>query len=318
MLVSYQQCPEEGFVFSVEQATGSTWTPVGGRVNEDDTGTLVPVYSQGGPTLVQYGGEPYVFWTIWTDVFEAVLSHYTGSAWERVSIATDSQAPLRVPSAFATSDALYLHYGEPSPTVWNVTAGPPVASGSVALAGDEKTLYTALTSWRGQLVLAYSSGPLDAPLNDTVITTKLAFHDGGTGWAVDPAPIEDTPGHDGVVPFVFTVGGDLHVMYADYTTEGVPPDVSGTPFRFRVKRYDGATWNAVGDESDPIAHSMRFEYLVDHDEVLVNVVRRVGSSSERIVLHWKDGTFDQLGRAVATGVDWQLRPGTIIPPPREQ
>jgi hypothetical protein len=316
MLVTFERCGEGTEEIHVQRATSSGWEPLGAVVNADGSGGLLPLYSQFGASLIEFQDQIFATWTGWTTPFEAMLSRFDGSGWQRTTIASVGELLIRHPTFFDAGDALYVHWGEPNPTVWNVTGGTPEPVGSVPLLEGEWTLYTSLARWRGQLVLAYSSGPSGASWADSVLTTKVAFQD-GTGFQVDPAPVEDTPGHDGMVPFLFTIGDELYIMVADYTTEGLPDEV-GSPFRFRVKRWTGEAWERVGDESPAIANSQRLEYLLDGDTVLVGVLRVLPGAPpvlQRIVLGWRGGVFGRVGEPLPGSSAWQPRPGALVAPP---
>jgi hypothetical protein len=85
----------------------------------------------------------------------------------------------------------------------------------------------------------------------------------------------------------------------------------------RVKRWDGAAWIAVGEESRELYGAERFEFLLDGDTVLVNGMVPFSGGGDQVVLMWRDGLFTQVGEAVRlTGIRYDPRPGAVVAPPQ--
>lgn len=307
----HRDSAQNGFQIAVSRSSPAGWLPLAELVNSDK-GSLVEAYSQFGASLTEFQGKPFVFWTGLDS--NAFLSQYDGSSWTHVQIQDGPKRQiLRHPEILNTGSDLFVFYGSPRPTVWHWNGAQLESLGSVALQPNEITLYASLVLWQGQPVIAYSSD--DSPNNwgQNHSKVKVAIRKGGA-WS-SLGEVQDLAGHDGVNPFLFTIGGDLYVLYGDNSTDGLSTDPSQLRLRFRVKKWNGVTFARFGDESPAVALSQRFEFSINGDAIYFSavVVPSSGPSSQ-VVLSWRNGVFSQVGGALATKTKgfWRARPGRVI------
>lgn len=308
---------ERSFIVKRHSSVTNLWADVSNTpVNWDPiTKQVLPFYTQFGASLLSWGQSVGVFWTATSLASAPSFASLQGATWINASIPAFNRA--RHPEVYTNGQRAFLHIGEPQPQVWEVTSGTPVSLGAVPAPG-QYTLYTSMTLWNGQPVLAYSSAtPFDAPSESTTDRTKVAFRQANGSWLDSGSSVQETPGHDGTKPYLFVISNELYVLYSDYTTQGMPtyPNIIT---RFRVKKWNGSSWIRVGNESGPIWLSQRFEFLQDGNQILVSVIRAVTpTQSERIVLGWNttDG-FIQVGHALAGWASGQSpdsrRPGAVV------
>ncbi len=309
--VGYEQCNGyDTHAFIVKKYADGSWKNVSpAAVNADPkTGALRSVYSQYGPTHFFIGGALHVFWTTFDAAF---VSRLEGTTW------TEKAVPecFRHPEALVVGDRGYVYCGEPKPLAWDVTGAETSSAGTIPFDPKvESSLHTTMTSFDQNLVMAFSSHPTSQQAwQDTVDTTHVAFRQGDGSWKITTQKIEDTPGHDAAKPFLFVSEGALHILFPDYSTDGVPKDPGRLAIRFRVKRWTGNEWTPVGAESPRIALSQRFEYTLDDKTVLVSAI---APGADHIVLAWRDGQFQQAGKVVHHFGDPSklstARPGAVV------
>ncbi len=289
--------------------------------------TLLPSYSQYGGQVFQFQNLDYLFWTQpqgGGQLQGGVLSQQTATGWNQIPIAPSLGTFFRFPNVLISADGktAYLYYGEPTPTVWEFDGTNLISLGGPSVTSSEWTLQSALTEYNGGLALAYTSDnfPVQQSWATTTSVTKIAVYNGQT-WSLISNQIEDTPGHDSSVPFLFTDQVNLYVIYADYTTDGVPTVCLPRfqiEFHFRVKMWNGSSWTPVGQESPTIYYSQRHEFFDDNGNVLVNVVTpdAAGTGSQQVVLEWTGSQFVQLGNVIQSYPDQPYlmipRPGAVI------
>lgn len=308
------RCPEEEL--RVARFEGGAWS----MVSDQPANKTSDVYTQYGPSVASVGGQPSV---LWDGNGAAFLSRWDGKAWQHQQYVEREGGLVRHPSLVADGGNLWIHYGEPAPAVFSTSAtavGEITKVGDIEKSAEESTLYTSLAVWQGNPVLAYTSLSDDIAWADQTDITKVAFWN-GSAWTIETGGVQDTSGHDGSTPFLFVDDGQLFVMYADYTTDGLPAAPNQVRFRFRVKRWTGSAWARVGDESESIVHSPRHEFLYQDGYVFVNVVRPApadqSTGAEQVVLGWNGTAFQQIGSPLATFTEerFRSRPGNIIPAP---
>jgi hypothetical protein len=300
-----------GFQIAVSRASANGWFPLSTLVNFDK-GSFIPAYTQFGASLTEFQGKPFVFWTgLNSDGF---LSRYEGSRWMHSQIKDGPTGQvLRHPEILNTGSDLYVFYGSPQPSVWRWNGAQLESLGAVTVGAKEITLYSSLAIWQGMPVIAYSSDDSSNHWPSNVSKVKVALKKNGT-WSL-LGEVQDVAGHDGVNPFVFTLGEDLYVLYGDYTTEGLPTDANQVRLRFRVKKWNGVSFVQIGGESPAVALSQRFEFsLVDDTIYFGAVVVPSSGPSSQVVLAWQNGIFSQVGGAIAAKPNgfWRARPGRVI------
>lgn len=289
---------------------------------ESSPSTLMPMYTQFGPEVTIFNGKPYVLWSQTTKAMLSVLT--AAGTWDHVQIAHGNTL-IRHPSFFHSGDRLFVFYGEPAPIVWELVGSAVLSTGSIDASPDQYSLYSDVTMWDGHLVAAWTESTYKTTRSwyTAIDTIRVAFHD-GHAWITHPHPIQDTPSHDGIRPFLFVIGDELFIMYPDYTTTGVPPSYTRMrelKFRFRVKRWTGQSWVLAAPttfESPTLILAQRFEYLLRNNQVFVVAHREASDGSiEKIALRWSNGHFVQLGDPIhvyATGSPYSAsRPGQLIP-----
>jgi hypothetical protein len=315
LLAAHDSCggTEDEAILVKRYTEGAGWELAATRpVNTDAVGDLMPTYSQFGASVVGFGSDLLAFWTSTSTSYSSRL---VGDVWEHTPMVEGEL--VRHTETYTDGERVFFHHGMPKPMAWEITSGVPVSLGEVPVAETEYTLYTSATLWQGNLVLAYTTQEADTSWPETTDEVRVAFHDGDSTWTIDTSPIQDTPGHDGVTPFLFVRDGDLHILYADYTTSGLPTSSQSVYFRFRVKRWTGSAWERVGGESAVVLLSQRFEYLHTEEAVYVGAmhVRQAGGGTEQIVLGWSGDEFYQTGESVAvftSGTLWRARPGAVV------
>ncbi len=319
MALYHRDSAKDGFQIAVSRTRDNGWMSLGSLVNFDN-GKLHEAYTQFGASLTEYQGAPFVFWTGYHN--DAFLSRYNGTTWTHAPIQEDpSGNPIRHPEILNTGDDLYVYYGSPQPTVWHWAGSHLDKVGAIQPASSETTLYSSLTIWQGNPVIAYSSD--DAKNGWAINHSKVKVAELSKGVWSTLGEVQDLAGHDGVNPFVFTLGEDLYVMYGDYATEGLPLDPNeGLPldpnkvrFRFRVKKWNGVSFQRVGDESPAVMLSQRFEFTKVEDRIYFGAVLAPENGQySQVVLSWKDGQFSQVGSPIVTTSNgfWRARPGRVI------
>lgn len=319
LVLAYTESTPDSYKIMLYQYNSTTgWS----ALSSSNLATALPQgqepYSQFGGSFFELNNKQYYFWTHY---FGGYLSTPSANSWTHIAVEPSLTNFMRHPEVFvaAAPNTAYIHYGEPTPKVWRFNGTALSAVGNlVTNPATEYTLYTAMTEWNGNPVIAYTSSNFKTTNNwftSTDVTKVYAYN--GTTWNQLSAGIQDTPGHDGVKPYLFTQGGNLHIMYADYTTTGVPTEPDQILMRFRVKRWNGTSWQQVGTESDPVYLSQRFEFLNDNGTILVNVIQGApGGGSQQVVLAWVNGGFGYLGNPVCawptTPFKMHPRPGAVI------
>lgn len=288
------------------------WGLVSSTPVNSEAGKNLPHFNQFGAQIFELLGVPVVFWS---QGEMGAVSNPVGNSWRhiRFSLPNINESGFRYPQALmsATGGLSYLYYAEPTPIIWSFdgTQITPIPSPQV----DQKkeyTLHASLAEWNGQLALAYSSSnmPLKGNWETSVNKTKVAFFN-GSSWRNVSSGVEDTPGRDQLVPFLFTVGKNLYIMYEDFSTDGVPEPQKEIAFRLRVKQWTGLRWKKVGSESDQANYSTRLEFLNDNGTVLINLIQKAPIGGYRqVVMSWKNGKFGILGKQIRSLPNLTYRP----------
>ncbi len=324
LALAYDRCPgypqEEIWVRRFDPVGG--WVQVGGSPVNLVNSTLIPDETQFGPSVAWAQDRYSVYWKT-SDINSDTnrISTSTGGAWTSTQF-IDSNGPNIRHASFFNPDIngtdLYLHYGEPRPTVWiwngstlqSLPSLPPLSGNSLS---------TSLVNWNNQLVMAFTNGNNSAAWDAEVMRVQTAtYNPTSQTWTFQISPMEQTPGHDQIHPFLFTIGQKLYSMYADYTTDGVPTDSQAVTFRFRVSQWDGSQWVRIPGESESLLLSQRFEFTQDKDRVVFSAIRRkvLKQQTEQIVVGWQNGVFSQVGGVVRTyeapHTLWRARPGAVV------
>lgn len=319
-VIVYERCPgfPDGQIVA-KKWTASGWQLVGTTpINWDGSQTMNEMTQFGG--YFEWGGEqPVAVWkTGWP---KGIVSHFDGAAWSHQEYEDpEENGSMRHTQLYRDGARLLGYYAEPHPTIVEYFPGrAPEQLARITINREEEgTLYSSLTKFGDGYAMAYSTRTEESAWKDTNSGTVVAWFREGQGWQALGARLEETWGHDGITPFVFVINGELHAMYADYTTNGRPTDVSRIRFRFRVSKWNGSQWLRVGGESDALTLSQRFEFTQNGDEVLFTANRpseEVGVS-EQVVLIWRQGQFLQAGGPVRTikapESRWSARPGNVV------
>lgn len=311
-LIGYGKSINNEQILALKTFNGTDWVDATPYINYDASNKVIPVYSQFGGNFIESSGTFYSFWTGGTDAY---ISKSTGGVWQHSKlIYTGITGELvRHPEILKSGTSLYAYFGQPFPFVWNISTGIPVAIGGPTVS-NVYTLYTQLAKWNNNLVLAFNSAsPKSGALKDTTDVIKVALYN-GSSWSWLSTSIQDIPSHFTTRPFLFIINNELYIMYADYTTIGV--QTSNYSQRFRVKKWNGSTWQIQGTESETVAGCQRFEFLQDGDSVLFSAMRWKNGNLEQVVLKWNSGGFTQLGEVVKTYLDSSTAPfdrvGNII------
>lgn len=306
LLIGYEKCP--GFGSDTELKVRKFDELLGWKLFTPQNvipNTTTELYSQFGATYFSAFNRVYSFWTA-TMGTQSYLSYATeGGGWTRLTLPETTL--LRHPEHFKSSDDRhFIYYAQPKPRAFEVRSTGLTDLGQVPTPASEYTLYSSFTRWNNQAVIAYSSDTTSDAWNTTVSQIKVALHQGGTTWTILPDPLVDTPGHDGINPHLFVVNNELHIMYADYTSTGLPTSPTAIRFRFRVKKYDGVNWTLVGSESPEVWLSQRFEFTDDAStptpQVLFNALVLDPADSTKLVkrvMTWSPSGFGYLGNAIS-------------------
>jgi hypothetical protein len=300
------------------------WQLIGQRRVNDSSGTALPDLTQFGAHFA-FTSSAFVFW----ETSATNYLTYTDAAgqWRDLAVFTATMTPNQRQYISTVGSETYIHTAAPFPAVWKFNSGALNFVGKINIdSGQEWTLQSALTKWDHYLVLAYSSinsknaAGKESSWSEAFSRTKTAFYDlnnPAAGWVIKNTQVEQTPGHDTTRPFLFVVQNDLYILYADYTTAGLPGDTGHLRYHFRASRWDGISWVRIGGESEELMHSQIFEYTQDGDKVVFAAMRSVDSTTaQQIVVGWQNEQFSQVGGVVATfqsnNDNWRARPGKVV------
>ncbi len=290
------------------------------------TGNRLSGVTQFGGFVTEYNGTPMVFWS--TSNWGPTVSSIVGAAVTHASVVPPPPTGLEQDDCYSLAPfedpltkILYVYCGNPaagSAKVFKLLNGSYQSLGDVPTSNPlESTQYTMLSQFNGQLVLAYSATE-HKDWATTVWVTRVAVLT-NSGWQVISPQLEDTPGHEGTRPFVFTKDGELHAMYFDYSTEGLPTLYNRIIGRYRVKKWNGLSWSLLPGESEAVYFSQRNEFLVDSGKVLFAAIRynRGLSLWQKVVIGWNSGQFSLVGDIVKSCNKYAeecdiTRPGAII------
>jgi len=238
-----------------------------------------------------------------------------GATWATNAFMENAPGPVRHPAVYsypATSRAFVL-YGEPKVELWEVFNDDVQPFSAIPSNDIESTLYTDMTMWNGQPVIAYDYYNKGAvSWQETKDKTRIISYD-GTTWNTLTDSIQDTYGHDGVKSHVFVTNGKLYCMYFDYSSVGVPSNAAIVRGRFRVKAYDAVnkTWTKVGGESPIFMLSQKFEYFDEGNTVYFDAIVR--SLPYYLQQSWKwNGQFVRFGPNVRVMNQGSARPGNVV------
>lgn len=260
--------PERAMEMKKWNPATHTWLSLG-EVAADNQSD--PPYAQFGIDAAYVSFLPNPLFAVINGYRTLSLSNLVDGTWLKTEFGnvTPSQ-PVRHPEIYEFAGHAYVLYGEPRPTLYELTDGD-VSEVPVQIPDPGPlyyTLYTDMTVWNGKPVVAYNYYDYPNTHNwaTTVDKTRIVMFD-GTNWITLSDSIQDTYGHDGVKPHLFVRSGHLYCMYFDYSSTGRPSNSQLVRGRFRVKSYDPATntWIRVGNESPIFLLSQKFEYLDDPD-----------------------------------------------------
>ena len=294
VLIGYGKYINNEQFLSLKYFNGVDWVDAAPLVNYDSSNKVISVYSQFGANFTEFNNTFYSFWTGGTDAY---VSSSSGTQWQHKKLIytgiTDEL--VRHPEILNTGTNLYAYFGQPFPFVWNITTGTPVAIGGPAVS-NVYILYTHLAKWNNNLVFAFTSTyPKSGALIEDLSVIKIAMYN-GSSWSWLSTSIQDTPSHFSTRPFLFVINNELYIMYPDYTTLGVQTILDYQ--RFRVKKWNGTSWQRIGDESESFPYCQRFEFLQDGNSVLFSILHWENGQLKQAVIKWTNGTFTQVGDAV--------------------
>lgn len=312
----WQETPE------VNSNTGSPCTALGGSSY---------VHTYFGPSMAIYNGMPTVLWDsqficnsgdpggnsrVW-------LSQWDGTAWTHTDLADplgeENYAKIYISPA---TNLLYAYWASPSITIHRLNPDGSVYPFTLGNPDNDPNYpdnyFMSLTEWNGQLVMSFSESNGSLTQNQALTTaiTQVAYYDGSI-WHNLGAPIEDTPGNLEYDDYIFTYGGNLYVLYADFSTSG--PGLA----HMRIKQWNGTTWIRIGSESPIIAYGRRFEPLQDNAKLILGAIfaSQSGTFWEHSVYSFDltTGVWTQVGNAIKqcnaggwNGCSSVFRPGAVV------
>jgi Bacterial Ig domain len=191
------------------------------------------------PRVADVGGVPYVAWeeTNGTAV-QVRVARFDGTSWVAVggSLNVDATKSARLPSIADVGGVPYVAWGEPNATAEQVLVKRFDGTSWVAVGGSLNFDPTKaadrprITTVGGVPYVAWEE------TNGTAVQVRAARFD-GTSWVAVGGSLNVDPTRDANFQSIANVGGVPYVAWREF---------DGTVEQVRVKRFDGASWVAVG------------------------------------------------------------------------
>jgi hypothetical protein len=219
-------------VYVSRYAGGSTWTPVGGSLNHNETHSVL----LGGPTIANVGSVPWVAWqeapdnAIWVARLDGGQVSYVGPS---IPVGYDFGAS---PSLTSVNGVAYLAYSDPERLhVVTLENGRWTdVPGLVAPHGISGTI----TNVAGRIFVAWAQ-----PDANGHAQLHAARYVGNGHWITDQSLNIDA--NESVLgASIASVAG---VPWIEWTESSHPYADSRVLNNIYVKQFNGATWNQAGD-----------------------------------------------------------------------